>query len=61
MKLDLSKAFDRMDWVYLADLLPRYGFPAKYCSWVACVRSVEFSIVFNGEGDGFFKANSGLR
>lgn len=62
LKLDLSKAFDRMNWSYIQSLLPLYGFPEKLCNWIMiCVKSAEFSIVVNGRGDGFLKPKSGLR
>lgn len=62
LKLDLSKAFDRMDWHYLRSILPLYGFPSKLVNWImACVSSAEFSIVVNGRGDGYFRPKSGLR
>lgn len=62
LKLDLSKAFDRMSWSYLQEFLPLYGFSVKMCEWIMlCVRSAEFSVVVNGRGDGFLKPRSGLR
>lgn len=62
LKIDLSKAFDRMDWDFLSDILPLYGFPPLFCSWImGCVKSAEFSLVFNGRGDEFFKPQCGLR
>lgn len=62
LKMDLSKAFDRMDWGFLESIMPLYGFPTKLISWImACIRSAEFSVVINGRGDGFFKLASGLR
>lgn len=62
LKVDLSKAFDRMDWVFLKYLLQLYGFPINFSNWVmACIESAEFSVVINGDGDGFFRPSSGLR
>lgn len=62
LKVDLSKAFDRMDWNYLESILPLYGFPPRIITWVmACVRSAQFSIVLNGGGNGFFNPECGLR
>lgn len=62
LKVDLSKAFDRMDWDYLERIMPLYGFPSKLIMWImGCVRSAEFSVVLNGVGDGFFKPKCGLR
>lgn len=61
LKADLAKAFDRLSWDYLFQLLPEYGFPQKFCTWVeACVRSAKFTILFNGNGDGFFLPKRGL-
>lgn len=62
LKVDLSKAFDRMDWGYIETILPLYGFPNELGRWImACVRSSEFSILLNGRGDGFLKPSCGLR
>lgn len=62
LKADLSKAFDRLDWNYLEELLPLYGFPPLIVSWIlTCVKSAEFTLILNGRGDGFFKPRCGLR
>lgn len=62
LKVDLSKAFDRMDWDFLKDILPRYNFPPRFAKWVlGCVTSAEYTVVINGKGDGFFKPMCGLR
>lgn len=62
MKVDLSKAFDRMDWEYIETLLPLYGFPSRISGWImACVKSAKFSVVVNGRGDGFLTPQCGLR
>lgn len=60
--MDLSKAFNRMDWGYLQHVLNLYGFPRRYSYWVmSCVTSAQYSLVFNGRGEGFFSPESGLR
>lgn len=63
LKVDLSKAFDRMDWDYLQSILPLYGVPSRMIAWImACVRSSEFSIILNGASSGgSFKPSCGLR
>lgn len=62
LKIDLSKAFDRLDWDYLEDILPLYGVPQKLTRWImSCVRSAVFTVVLNGSGQGFFSPNCGLR
>lgn len=62
LKANLSKAFDRMDWGYIRQILVLYGFPAKFVGWIMeSVTKAEFSLVFNGCGDGFFRPECGLR
>lgn len=62
LKLDLSKAFDRMSWSFLRELLPRYGWPLEFVNLVMnCVESAEYTVVVNGRGDGFFRPRAGLR
>lgn len=62
LKVDLAKAFDKMDWDYIAQILHIYNLPQKFANWVmSCIKSAEFSIILNGRGDGFIKPRSGLR
>lgn len=62
LKVDLSKAFDRMNWSYLESILPMYGFPPEICKWIMlCVTSAEYTVILNGRGDGFFRPTCGLR
>lgn len=62
LKVYLSKAFDRMDWGYMDDILTALGFPLQFKGWIlACVKSAEFSVLVNGWGDGFLKPQCGLR
>jgi hypothetical protein len=61
-KLDLSKAYDRVDWCYLQGALLKMGFHHKWVKLVMeCVTSVSFCIRINGELTDRFKASRGLR
>lgn len=61
-KLDISKAFDSLDWSFLFTALEKMGFPQKFLNWVrACITSSMLSIKINGVLEGYFKSESGLR
>jgi len=50
LKLDISNAYDRMDWDYLKNVMVKMGFSAKWIQWMTlCVESVDYSILVNNE------------
>ncbi|KAL9687736.1 hypothetical protein QQ045_032143 [Rhodiola kirilowii] len=62
MKIDISKAYDMVDWNFLQSILKLYGFPIKFVSWImACVTSAKFSVLVNGSLEGYFSSCRGLR
>ncbi|CAL1383881.1 unnamed protein product [Linum trigynum] len=62
LKLDMKKAYDMVDWDCLEALLEKYGFEDRWCKWVStCIRSVKFSILFNGEATDLFTLSRGIR
>ncbi|GAA0186292.1 reverse transcriptase [Lithospermum erythrorhizon] len=62
VKLDISKAFDRLSWEFLQLILKRFGFSQDWIDRVAtCINSCWFSIIFNGELAGYFQSKCGVR
>ena len=61
-KLDLSKAYDRVDWEFLEQALIKWGFSMEWITWImACVKSVKYSVKFNGKLLESFSPSRGLR
>jgi hypothetical protein len=60
LKIDLSKAYDRVNWAYIRLLLTHLGFQVPFIKWVmACISSVSFAVLINGAASPFFKSERG--
>jgi hypothetical protein len=56
LKLNLSKAYDRVSWLYLKMLLIHLGFDIDFIRWImGCVSSATFVVLVNGAPSPFFK------
>lgn len=61
-KLDLSKAYDRVDWGFLSMVLLKLGFQREWVDRVmTCVTSVSYTVRFNGVVSTPFTPSQGLR
>ena len=62
IKLDISKAYDRIEWVYLEKLMEKMGFCARWVTlMMSCVKTVSYSIMVNGEPTEMIHPNRGIR
>jgi len=62
IKIDLSKAYDRINWIYIHLLLTHLGFKVDFISWImGCITNVSYAILINGATTPFFKGQRGLR
>ncbi|KAK4383607.1 hypothetical protein Sango_2760000 [Sesamum angolense] len=61
LKLNISKAYDRVEWIFLERVLLRLGFHCVFVKLILiCVSSVSYSIMLEGEPFGFIRPERGL-
>ena len=61
-KSDIEKAYDKIDWSFVLNVLQRMGFRKKWSEWIEwCIFTTSFSVLVNGSLVGFFESLTGLR
>ncbi|GJS48548.1 hypothetical protein Tco_0598669 [Tanacetum coccineum] len=60
-KVDIHKAYDIVDWMFLKEILIGFGFHPRMIGWIMeCVTSTYFSLSIIGNLHGYFKGKRGL-
>ncbi|KAL5566076.1 hypothetical protein UlMin_029240 [Ulmus minor] len=61
LKLDISKAYDRVEWYFLRGMMDKLGFAEQWTKLIMrCISSISYSFLINGEVKGFLQLSRGL-
>jgi retron-type reverse transcriptase len=62
LKFDYEKAYDRVNWNFLEEMMVSRGFGPKWVKWVmSLVKNGSIAIRLNDKNNGFFRPGKGLR
>lgn len=61
LKIDLQKAFDKIEWSYKKDTLDFFGFPTNVTKLImSCITTSRVEILLNGYRTDFFQTSRGI-
>lgn len=62
VKLDMTKAYDRVSWIFLTKVMRNFGFDERIIDMVwRLISNNRYSILVNGQAFGFFESSRGLK
>ena len=62
MKLDISKAYDRMEWEFLRWIMLKIGLPEEWVNMaMETIRTTSYSVLINGEPEGFITPTRSIK
>lgn len=62
VKLDMAKAYDRVEWSFLRRMMEIMGFPARFVDLIMnCVSTVSYSVLIQGKPFGRITPTRGIR
>ena len=62
LKLDMSKAYDHVEWAFLEKIMRKLGFNEKWIIlMMLCVPTISYSILINGTPNGYIRLTRDIR